>query len=93
MTTETFTDNERTVLYELSYWYRKGDKRGVRPLDIGGRNGSHHSYTLTKLVKRGLVSRAQRSAFGGRGSFRYKLTDAGAAALAALDNKSVNPTA
>ena len=49
----------------------------LRPMDVGGRNGSHHSATLTKLWARGLVERQQRSARMTRGSWEYRITQAG----------------
>jgi hypothetical protein len=54
----------------------------VMPMDCGGFNGSHHSYTLAKLAARGL---AERYKFGGRrekGSCRYRINKAGRAFLA-----------
>lgn len=32
----------------------------VRPMDLGGSNGSHHHYTLQKLVRLGLVLERRR---------------------------------
>lgn len=49
----------------------------VMPMDCGGFNGSHHSYTLAKLAKRGL---AERYKFGNKrekGSCRYRANEAG----------------
>jgi len=71
------TDQELDVLRSLEYWHRSGERKGARPLDLGGRNGSHHSATLNKLVRRGLVSRKARSPLTTRGSYRYSLTDLG----------------
>jgi hypothetical protein len=73
------TDRDREVLDSLSVvdW--------LRPMDIGGRNGSHHAATLVKLVRYGLVEQRRRKTFanafrapgekrmigsGGRGQFR-----------------------
>jgi hypothetical protein len=56
----------------------------VRPLDCGGANGSHHSATLAKLVRLGLAERRQRSIWQPlRGSWSYRITDAGRATLVA----------
>lgn len=56
----------------------------LRPMDIGARDGSHHSATMKRLAARGLLGRRRRgtlmNALGGRGSFEYRLTAAGAAA-------------
>lgn len=62
---------------------------GATPLDVGGGNGSHHSYTLTKLARKGY---AEHKKLGGqwgdlrstgyRGSKVYRPTDAGRNAAA-----------
>lgn len=68
MTNKTveLTEREREVLKELTADW-------VRPMDIGGRNGSDHSQVLSSLVRKGLVERKQRSAFGrSRGSYLYR---------------------
>jgi hypothetical protein len=54
----------------------------VMPMDCGGFNGSHHSYTLSKLARHGY---AERYKFGGKrekGSCRYRINDAGRKFLA-----------
>lgn len=63
------------------------------PLDLGAYNGSHHSGTLAKLAKRGLVQFKQRGTpdpddgengkkiWRGRGSKTYRITAAGKLAL------------
>ena len=46
----------------------------LRPLDVGGADGSHHSRTLARLVKRGQIERRQRGALGSsRPSYVYRL--------------------
>lgn len=53
----------------------------VRPMDIGGSDGSHHSATLKRLIRRGIVERKKRGTItnvlmvGIRGSYVYRLTD------------------
>lgn len=59
--------------------YREG---WVMPLDCGGSNGSHHSYTLHKLAKRGLCDRKKYGGRRDKGSCRYRINDAGTAFLA-----------
>lgn len=82
-------DHEVEVLggleYELRAKYPWREDRFARPLDIGGYNGSHHSATLRTLVRRGWVERQRRPGLhsGGRGSYVYRLTEAGQEALAA----------
>lgn len=45
------TPRQLEVLHYLS------DTEFLRPMDVGGRDGSHHSATLAALAKRGLVDR------------------------------------
>lgn len=53
----------------------------ARPMDVGGSDGSHHSMTLKRLTDKGVVERGMKGGHS-RGSYRYRLTDAGRAALA-----------
>lgn len=48
----------------------------LRPMDMGGRDGSHHSSTLRTLIRKGLVERKPRTE-GWRGSYLYRRTPAG----------------
>jgi hypothetical protein len=87
------TDNEKEVLGEAKAVFDRpyngvlwGTKNtdGNRyngwftPLSIGGGNRSHHSYTLKKLLKKGLIESQNR---GGilllRGSRVYRITESG----------------
>lgn len=67
------------VLFSSSAW--------ARPMDVGGRDGSHHSATLAKLVRRGLAKRRKRGTLinvygiGIRGSWMYRATPAGIVAV------------
>lgn len=54
--------------------YRDG---WVMPMDCGGWNGSHHSYTLHKLAKRGLCDRMKLGGPHEKGSCRYRINAAG----------------
>lgn len=47
---------EREVLDYLRYERKRSDEY-LRPMDVGGHDGSHHSRTLAKLHKLGLVER------------------------------------
>lgn len=49
----------------------------VMPMDCGGSNGSHHSYTLHKLSKRGLCDRIKYGNRREKGSCRYRINDDG----------------
>lgn len=54
-----------------------------RPMDVGGRDSSHHSHTLAALARRGLVERRRRWVGCAGGSWVYRVTAAGREALAA----------
>jgi len=85
---------DREVLADLHYATREATYRRewVRPLDVGGSGHNDVAYRLNKLARLGLVEWKQRwgSEIGGsaraagmsRGSKEYRLTEAGAAALA-----------
>lgn len=75
------TPRDREVLVDLSFI-----KGWARPMDVGGRDSSHHSRTLKKLCDRGLARRAKRDTLmnyigGGRGSWIYRITPKGRACL------------
>lgn len=54
------------------------DEVPLRPMDMGGRDGSHHSNVLAALARKGLVERVMRSP-GSRGAYLYRITPAGIA--------------
>lgn len=81
------TEKENEVLSEAEYILRK-PHNGVQwvggyvgwftPLCVGGGSGSHHFYTLKKLIKKGLIETLKRDSFSGiRGSRIYRITDSG----------------
>lgn len=81
------SENEKEILREAEYVHRK-PVNGVRwtggytgwftPLVVGGSSRSHHSYTLQKLVKKGLIETCQRRSLSGiRGSRIYRITEPG----------------
>lgn len=72
------TDNHIEVYAGTDHAQAKG---WVMPMDCGGWNGSHHSYTLTKLAARGLAERWKLGSKREKGSCRYRINDAGRAAL------------
>lgn len=80
------TENQYEVLSgleaELRAKYSLRNDRFATPLMLGGYNGSHHSTTLSRLAKKGWVERKRRGGWG-RGSYVYKITDAGLEALKA----------
>lgn len=55
----------------------------LRPLDLGGRDGSNHSAILAQLIRRGLVESKVRS-YGGRGLKLYRITLTGRSTLEQL---------
>ena len=61
---------------QLLRWLPKPDAAPKQPMDLGGRNGSHHSGDLGAMAKRGLVEKVR---WGGwvRGSYRYRRSTAG----------------
>jgi hypothetical protein len=93
MTDRALTKRDLATLVDLRFatddaikygWGATRKSGWVRPLDCGGFNGSHHSYTLAKLARRGL---AERYKFGGpreKGSCRYRINTAGRAHLESL---------
>lgn len=84
------TDDERQLLIELDAYERNMRDLGLewkwaRPLDVGGHNGSRHSYLLGRLVQHGYAEDRQRSPVNGRrGSKVYHTTEAGRALLSEL---------
>ena len=63
------------VLRDLKVASRNG---WVHPIDLGGTNGSHHSFTLQKLVRHGYAE-ASRPKMNRRGrpGIGYKISDLG----------------
>ena len=81
------TMRDFNVLLELSVYQAFAKPIGLpnwaRPMDVGGRSGSHHSATLSKCVRYGLAISRQRGALGfSRGSKEYQITEAGLQFLA-----------
>lgn len=70
------TENQSALLEQFD----PADATWLRPLDLGGRDGSNHSAVLAQLARRGLVEVRQRS-IGARGSKLYRLTNRGRAEL------------
>lgn len=77
---ETLNDLRATCDSHLKQGYRDG---WAAPLDCGGSNGSHHSYTLHKLAKCGVAERKKYARLRDKGSCTYRINDAGRAALKA----------
>ena len=67
------TDKQWNILQCLPYPPTPGQADWVRPMDIGGRNGSGHSEHLGALVRKGFVERKLRGGLAGtRSSYRYR---------------------
>lgn len=80
--TEGLTNQQRAVMAALDWW----DREWARPLDLGGRSGSHHSGTLAALERKELVESRQRSGYlHRRGSKVYRLTEKGRPVADACD--------
>jgi hypothetical protein len=79
-------EEELQILRTLKF-YKDGDYGYVRPMDVGGTNGSLHSRILARLCKHGLVERRRRNTIcnvfcnSSRGSYMYAITDAGVSAI------------
>lgn len=62
--------------FELLTWL--SDEQWVKPMDLGGRDGSHHSGTLALLVRHGLAERRRRTKpWGAVRAWMYRRTSAG----------------
>ena len=66
-------DHEAEVLNALRCMTKNYPEMWFAPMDVGGRDASHHSATLRKLVKLGL---AEKKEWGGiiKFSYRYRAT-------------------
>lgn len=60
------------------------DTRWQRPMDVGGHDGSHHSYTLKRLVQQGWAEEKRGGGYArgrARHAFYYRRTPAGRTAV------------
>jgi len=75
---ETLPDREQEVLEALASAETCVPEWGgwLTPMFCGGRDGSHHSATLAKLCRHGLVEKTERGGWT-RGSLLYRITPAG----------------
>jgi hypothetical protein len=78
------TERQVEILGDLASIARRDPTFWARPLDLGGTDSSHHGATLRRLAARGLVD--QRNVpgianIGRRRTNRYRINDAGRAAL------------
>lgn len=84
------TENEAEVLVALKGWALDDPHElGARPMDLGGATNSHHSLTLSRMVKKGWAQKKYTGGLWGkpnplkeRNSCRYRITPAGVEALA-----------
>ena len=72
MTRKPLTERDVDVLSRLS------ENEWATPYQIGASDGSHHTQTLRKLIRHGLVERHERGGVT-RSSYTYRLTPDGAA--------------
>lgn len=86
--TGALTERDIGVLNELCPTWTDEPITWMRPQDVGGHNGSHHSATLVKLWKLGYVEAKQRGSSeedlrfkpffkNGRGSRFYRISAEG----------------
>lgn len=82
------SDRDIELLRDLACFRRLDDtyEGWARPMDIGARDASWHSGVLKRLCKYNLVERRRRYTImndlgSRRGSYRYRITDAGLAAI------------
>lgn len=88
--TSLMSGRETELLRECVATHRDRLKHGLpvkfKALDVGGSNGSHHSYTLGKLVREGWLENVGygRSTGGRHGSRRVNIYTITAKALEAF---------
>jgi DNA-binding MarR family transcriptional regulator len=86
-------DEDKSLLNSMIYRAQMGDEWS-RPMDLGAWDASNHSARLRQLIKKGFVERQRRNSIcnvlmnSARGSYEYKITEAGRAAVAALNKKT-----
>lgn len=76
---------EKEILVGAEYIHRRPEQgmQGVgegwfKPMHVGGSDGSHHSRTLRKMVKKGLIETERNWSFGWyANSRRYRITEPG----------------
>jgi hypothetical protein len=78
--------------HDLLY-HQLGDAQWCTPMMLGGTDGSHHSATLTQLVRKGLAERSNRGGHT-RSVWQYRRTLAGkrAVELARGTTESLGPS-
>jgi predicted transcriptional regulator len=83
---------DQSMLKSMIFRAERGEEWS-RPMDLGATDASNHSARLRRLITLGLVERQRRNSIcnvylnSARGSYEYKITDAGRAAVAALKEK------
>lgn len=79
MPDRTLTENQVELLLQFD-----DHPSWLRPMDLGGRDGSNHSAVLAQLERKGMVESRKRSSFSSlRRSKLYRITPAGLTARAA----------
>lgn len=81
MASSVISERDVELLQEL----RRLAPKWAAPMLLGGVDGSHHSQTLLRLCRDGLVEKRSRNTLanflGSRGGYEYRITDAGRAKL------------
>lgn len=73
------TEREREVLKEMVLHH---PQEWLRPMDLGGSDGSYHGGVLRRMVKKGLVEQKDRGSLAGiRAVSLYRITAKGLASI------------
>lgn len=81
-------DEDKSILKTMAIRAERGEEWS-RPMDLGAWDASNHSARLRRLIAQGLVERQRRNSIcnvimkSSRGSYEYRITEAGRAAVAA----------
>lgn len=88
MTPERITFRDLETLEALDS-ASNGGADFVRPMDVGGHDGSHHHKTLQKLVRLDFAEeqRFSRPAINSRPGVKYRITIAGRDRVAMIQDK------
>lgn len=76
MTLDDLTERQRMLLIDLAWKRAKSGAGYWKAMDLGGTTRSHHSRTLSQLIRKGLVKDGSDRALGKLNRL-YQITDAG----------------
>lgn len=86
------TEEEREILIAAEFIHRHPDQGmwqygegWFKPMHVGGTDGSHHSRTLRKMARKGLIDTEVNPSLSGiRNSRRYRISAGGLKAFEGL---------